>query len=136
MKKKLEDRLEAIDNNVKSRDIFEHMASLATEIHEGLKSFDILTKVELRPNDLRGGSISFYVSTFPDSIFVKLWNEQGFYYLSLFRKINGAFDQQLTGTFNEDGILTCNDLDEFEERILDFLANEIYNREHTRILTA
>ena len=134
MKKKVEERLEAIENNINSREIFEHMVSLAKEIHEGLKSFDIIKKVELRPNDLRGGSISFYITTHPESIFIKLWNEQGYYFLSLFRKIEGMFDQQLTGTFNEDGILTCKDLDEFEERILDFLSNEIYNREHTEIL--
>jgi hypothetical protein len=134
MKAKIQDRLQAIDNNVQAQEIFNHMVTLSREIHKGLEIFDIINKVELRPNDLRGGSISFYISTFPDAIFIKLWNESGYYFLSLFRKIEGMFDQQLTGTFNEDGILTCKDLDEFEERILDFLANEIYNRKHTEIL--
>lgn len=135
MKDVIESRLKAIDENIKSHDVFQHMIDLGKEIFEGVKDFDILRKMEINSNDMTGGSISFFIKTFPETFFIKLWHDSGNFYLSLFRKVEGMFDQQMTGTFNESGILTCNDMDDAEEKILDFIANEIYSRKHKKVLT-
>jgi len=47
-----------------------------------------------------------------------------------------AFDQQLTGIFKDSDVVTLGDLDKFEEMILDFCANEIYNRDNKKTVSA
>ena len=134
-KEKIEERLKLIKSIIEKNNVFSDMASLGKELFEGLKEYGILRKMELNPNDMIGGSIALFISTFPETISIKLWFEGGTYYMSMFRKIEGMFDQQLTGTFNDSGVISLKDLDEFEERILDFIANEIYNRKHKEVLT-
>jgi hypothetical protein len=138
IKKEIEDRIKVIEGNMKSNNIWEDMKSVAIELFDLLSYHNeecgVIKRIEMNPNDMTGGSINYYFTTLPENILLKLWHDSGNFYMSLFRKIEGAFDQQLSGTFNVEGVLVLKDLDEFENRILDFVANEIFNAKNKVIL--
>ena len=133
MKERIESRLKLIEENLSKNNIWHDIETTVKDLYESLKDQKIFRKIELNPNDTMGGSVSFHFTTHPPNILLKLWHDSGNYYISLYKKIDN-FDHQITNTFNELGILTLPSLDEFEERILDFIANEIANRDHRQIL--
>ena len=132
--KEIDERIASIKNNIESYPVWKDMMAVTREIYEKLKEYHIIRKIIMSPNDFCGGSINFYFTSQPESVSLKMWQDGGNPYMSLFRKMEDGFDVQLTNTFNKEGIIPLNDLDEFEQRILDYVANEIYNKNNTIVL--
>jgi len=126
----LEERLSKIDDNLKKNNNWTDMKEISMELFESLREYKIINKLELNPNDMSGGSVNFYFTSLPDSVCLKLMHDSDSYYMSFFRRMEDSFDQQLTGIFKDADVVPLTDLDKFEEMMLDFCANEIYNRTH------
>lgn len=115
-----------VDNNL----MWTHMAALATNMFNSLKSTGVLRKVELRPNDMINGSIVFYIDTMPKDIIMKVWQNSDVFYIAFFLNNDEYFEHQIQRTFNENGTLPCDSLDDVEDRLLDFFASVMFNKKH------
>lgn len=131
----LDERLYKLKENCDANTQFSDLSALATRLINDLRPYDIIEKIELEPNDLLNGSIGLHIKTMPRTVVLKVWFNSNMFYLSFFKKTSDNFDEQLKQTFNESGIMPAKTLQEVEERILDFLANEVYNRNTKSELT-
>jgi len=132
---KIEARLKKIGKNLHSEEsTWGFMQETSKELYSSLREYKIIRKIVLNPNDLYGGSINIHPSTLPEDMSMKVWHESGNYYMSFFRNMEGMFEQQVTGIFKDNDIVTMPDLDKFEEMFLDYCANEIYNRDNKTII--
>ena len=129
MSTEIEKRLKEIIENMKTNNKWDDMKNLAEELFEDLKSYEIVRKIDLSPNDYLGGSVGLFFTTFSETVSLKIWYSAGQYLFSLFRRIEGT-DHQITGVFGNKDEVENPDLDTVRERVLDFAANEIYNRKH------
>ena len=130
-----EERLMLLEENCEKNQPYLILAKMASKLIESLQSYKIIEKIDLAPNDLLNGSISIYITTMPKGVVLKIWHNSNMYYLSFFKKTSDNFDEQLRQTFNESGIMPAKTIEEAEERVLDFLANEVYNRDTRSVLT-
>lgn len=129
--KEIEDRIKQIADNVEGLPVWKDMVDISKELNESLKEYDIIRKIIMNPNDFLGGSVNFYFMSQPEGVFLKLWHDGGVFYISLYRKEDDGFDVQLTNTFNKEGLIPLTDLDEFEQTILNYVANEVYALKNT-----
>lgn len=109
---------------------------LAEELHEALKPYEILTKIEYSPIDNFGGSLGFWISTIPDENYIlKLWYEpkDQCYMIAFFRRLSGSLEQFVPNTITEEGIGRLTDLDKFIDYFVPFLARESYNRTNKKV---
>lgn len=128
MHESFNERLKVIDERVESTPTYHFMVSLAKDIFEVTKDTGIIKKIECCPNKMIWGCVWFHLETLPDDVVLKLWWDSDTYYAGFYQKYNDLFDQLIPGTINEQGVMVLNDIDEAEERILDYLANEHYGR--------
>lgn len=128
-------KLKSIDDKVAKNQVYEFMVSLAKDIYEGTKEFDIIEKVECCPNEMNWGCVCFHVKTLPEDVVLKLWWDSDSYYAGFYQKYNDFFDQLIPRTVNEQGVMVLVDMDEAEERILDFLANQHYGKENKKTIS-
>jgi len=128
----MEKRINFIKKNVDADNIWCDIKDLAREIYEEIKGYKIIKRIELNPKDTLCGSASFIISTYSEDMSVKLWKGES-YYLGFFKNIDEV-EHQISNTFNPNGALPIKSLDEFKERLYDFLANEIFNRDNKEIL--
>ena len=133
--KEVADRLLLIESNMGKNGVWEHLAIMGKEMFESLRDTKIITKVELRPTDMLSGSILFHVATMPNGVVLKIWQNSDAFYVAFFKQTPEYFEQQIPNTFNENGVLPCDSLDAVELRLLDFFANEIFNRANNLTLT-
>jgi len=129
MKNMVKERLEILDSHCKKNKEFELMSLLAKELINELREYNIIEKIDMQPNCMLNGSIGIHITTMPKDIVLKLWHNSNMYYMSFFQTNSNFFDKQLKETFNDRGVMPIKDIDEAEERILDFLSNEICNRD-------
>lgn len=86
------------------------------------------------PLDMVGrGSISFNISCMPDDVYLKMWNNSG-YYIAFFKQVDGFFDNMIRNTFTEEGVVPIKDLDEAQEKIADYLTMEIYKWKNKKVI--
>ena len=131
----LNERMILLSENCSGNKQLQEMSTLAHTLSNDLRDYDIIRKIVIAKNDLLNGCIELYITTMPESIVMKLWYNSNMYYLSFFKKSDDFFDVQLKETFNASGIMPAHTIEEAEERILDFLANEVFNRDTKVVLT-
>lgn len=132
----VEHRLEIIEAAIHDENGWSMLVNFATDmknIFEAANYADHIT-IKTWPLDMLGrGSISFKIDFMPDDVYLKLWNDDG-YYIAFFKIDDGYFDHIIRNTFSEEGVVPIKDLDEAEEKILDYLTMEIYKwRNHKTI---
>lgn len=135
MKNEFDSRLETIDGKVNNNQVYGFMVSLAKDIFDATKHVGIVEKIECCPNKMNWGCVWFHIRTLPEDVVLKLWWDSDSYYAGFYQKYNDFFDQLIPGTINEQGVMVLNDIDEAENRILDFLANEEYGSKRTEVIS-
>lgn len=135
IKTAFDERLKTINAKVKDNQVYGFMVSLGKDIFEATKDVGIVQKVECCPNKMNWGCVCFHIRTLPEDVVLKLWWDSDSYYAGFYQKYNDFFDQLIPGTINEQGVMVLSDIDEAEERILDFLANEEYGSKKTEVIS-
>ncbi len=131
----IQKRIDQIDKNLDEDLIWKTMVDLAHDI-KGIMSFSKYASdvtVIVSPNEMGIGSIIFKTTALPDDVMIKLWYNDG-YYAAFFKRVDDYFDHIITHTMNDSGVIVFQDIDEAEERILDFIANDLYKKSHRYIL--
>lgn len=129
-------RLEIIGQTVTSENAWTELLGFAKEMRQTFSLTDYGKDITITawPLDMVGrGSISFQISFMPKDVYMKMWNNGG-YYLAFFKITDGYFDHIIRNTFTEEGVVPIRDLDEAEEKILDYLTMEIYKWRNKKII--
>jgi hypothetical protein len=130
------ERLKLIDEAINDENGWAILLSFAHDIKAVFEAADYADKLTIKtwPLDMLGrGSISFSIDFMPDDVYLKMWNDDG-YYLAFFKVDDGYFDHIIRNTFSEDGVVPIKDLDEAEEKILDYITMEIYKWSNHKII--
>jgi hypothetical protein len=121
-------RLEIINQTLDTDNAWSQLVTFASSMKEifDISEYKDDITITIWPLDMVGrGSISFHISSMPNDVYLKMWNNSG-YYLAFFKSVDGYFDNIIRNTFNEDGIVTIDDMDDAELKILDYLTMELY----------
>lgn len=132
----IQKRMDQIDKNLDEDLIWGTMLDMANDIN-GILSFSEYkkdVKVIVSPNEMGIGSISFSTSALPPDVLIKVWYSDA-YYAAFFKRVDDYFDHIIPHTMNESGVIVFKDIDEAEERILDFIANDLYKKNRRYTLT-
>jgi hypothetical protein len=127
-KNPIAERLKLIDNAINDENGWAILVEFARDMKVIFDASGYADRVTIKtwPLDMIGrGSISFAIDFMPADVYLKLWNQDG-YYLAFFKLTDGYFDRPIINTFNETGVIPVSDLDEAEEKILDYLTMELY----------
>ena len=135
MDNKIKTRLELIQDRIEGDEKSGQLKDFTNDLYNTIRDIDIFKSIVFDPISMVTGSIAIYLSTFPSNVYLKLWRADDTYYLSYFSKRLDYFEVQLIETFNKEGILPIDNLDEAEERILDLITNAVYSQEHTTVLS-
>ena len=127
-------KLTEIEAKTVKNKVYGFMESLGTDIYDGLREWEILSKVECCPNEMNWGCICFHVRTLPEDVILKLCWDSDSYYAGFYQKYNDFFDQLIPRTINEQGVMVLKDIDEAEARILDFLANQYFGSKNKKLI--
>jgi hypothetical protein len=131
----LDSRLEAIEDNISLKKEYQKSVVMIKRMVNSLRPYNIIEDVRACPNDLLGGSVTLNVKTLPKDVQMKVWHDSNQWYFAFFKSGPGNFTQLIDNTFNKEGVMVIAELEEVEKRLLDFLANEVYNRDKEEVIS-